>query len=77
MLWVIWLSRNDVVFNNASISLSMQVIFLGTYWTRMWANFQKEQMKKTLQSAYRVIESLTMGIFVKYGWWPINRLSFR
>jgi hypothetical protein len=51
MLWAIWLSRNDVVFNKVSISSSMQVIFQGTYWTRTWTNFQKVQMKKTLQSA--------------------------
>jgi hypothetical protein len=27
MLWVIWLSLNDVVFNKVTISSSMQVIF--------------------------------------------------
>jgi hypothetical protein len=76
MLWAIWLSRNDDVFNKVSISSSMQVIFRGTYWTRTWANFQKAQMKKTSQSACRVIESLAMEIFAKHGWWSIDRLSF-
>jgi hypothetical protein len=50
MLWAIWLSRNDIVFNKASISSSMQIIFRETYWKRTWANFQKDQMKNTLQS---------------------------
>jgi hypothetical protein len=76
MLWAIWLSHNDDVFNKVSISSSMQVIFRGTYWTRTWANFQKAQMKKTSQSACRVIESLAMEIFAKHGWWSIDRLSF-
>jgi hypothetical protein len=67
MLWAMWLSRNDVVFNKVSISSSMHVIFQGTYWTKMWANFQKDQLKKTLQSACQVIESLTMKIFTKHG----------
>jgi hypothetical protein len=34
MLWPIWLCLNDVVFNEVSISSSMQVIFRGTHWTR-------------------------------------------
>jgi hypothetical protein len=76
MLWAMWLSRNDVVFNKISISSSMQGIFRGTYWIRMWANFQKDQPKETLQSACRVIESLTIETFAKHGWWSTNRLSF-
>jgi hypothetical protein len=39
MLWSIWLSQNDIVFNMTSISSYMQVIFRGTYWTRTWSVF--------------------------------------
>jgi hypothetical protein len=45
MLWAMWLSCNDVVFNKVAISSSMQVIFRGTHWTRTWANFQKNQAR--------------------------------
>jgi hypothetical protein len=76
ILWSIWLRCIEVVFNKVLISSSMQVIFRGTYWTRTWVNFQKVQMKKTLQSTCRVIESLTMKIFAKHEWWSTNRLSF-
>lgn len=31
LLWVIWLCRNDVVFNNTKAVTPMQVIFSGTY----------------------------------------------
>jgi hypothetical protein len=76
ILWAIWLSRNDVVFNKVSISSSMQVIFRGTHWTRTWANFQKEAKRKTLQVGCRLIETMTMEIFAKHGWRSTNRLSF-
>jgi hypothetical protein len=39
ILWEIWLSRNDLVFNKVAISSYMQVIFRGTSWTRTWATF--------------------------------------
>jgi hypothetical protein len=39
MLWSIWLSRNDIVFNKTSISSYMHVIFRVTYWTRTWSVF--------------------------------------
>jgi hypothetical protein len=43
MLWAIWLSRNDIVFNKIQILSYMQVIFRGTHWTRTWSSFQKEE----------------------------------
>jgi hypothetical protein len=75
MLWSIWLSRNDIIFNKTPISSYMQVIFIGIHWTRMWAKFQKEENQNSLQTACRVIETLIMEIFAKHGWWSSNRLS--
>jgi hypothetical protein len=34
MFWLIWLSRNDIVFNKKSILFYMQVMFMAIYWTR-------------------------------------------
>jgi hypothetical protein len=65
--WAIWLSHNDIKFNKTPISSSMYVIFRGTYWTRTWANFQKET-KKMLQATYRLIETMTMEIFIQHDW---------
>jgi hypothetical protein len=68
MLWSIWLSRNDIVFNKTPISSYLQGIFRGTHWTRMWAKFQKEENQNVLQTTCPVIETLIMEIFAKYGW---------
>jgi hypothetical protein len=43
MLWTIWLSQNDIVFNKIQFSSYMQVAFRGTHWTRTWVSFQKEE----------------------------------
>jgi hypothetical protein len=40
MLWAIWLSRNDIVFDKILISSFMQIIFRGTHWTRTWATWR-------------------------------------
>jgi hypothetical protein len=68
MLWAIWLSCNDVVFDKIPISSSTQVLFKGTQWTRTWSEFQKEEKKKTLLVACHLIETTTMEIFTSQGW---------
>ena len=40
--WAIWLSRNDMVFNNSRAVTPLQVIFRGTHRIRIWALLQKE-----------------------------------
>jgi hypothetical protein len=40
--WVIWLSINDMVFNNTLVVTSMQVIFLGTHCICFRVLLQKE-----------------------------------
>jgi hypothetical protein len=60
MFWSIWLSWNDIVFNKKAISSYMQVMFR--------ASFQKEEGQVILRSACRLMETMTMEIFTKYGW---------
>jgi hypothetical protein len=48
LCWAIWLSRNDIAFNNTRVVTPMQVIFWGTYWIRFWALLQKRTSGLTL-----------------------------
>jgi hypothetical protein len=48
ILWGIWLSRNDVIFDKSSILSYMQVIYRATHWTRTWSIFQKEEDRQKL-----------------------------
>jgi hypothetical protein len=76
MLWAMWLSRNEIVFDKTPVLSYMQVIHRATHWTRAWSVFQKEEERNMLQDACRLLETLKMEIFVKYGWRFSNRLCF-
>jgi hypothetical protein len=68
MLWSLWLSRNDIAFGKKPILSYMQLIYRGTYWTRTWSLFQKEDKRKSIEDACRLLEMVTMEIFAKHGW---------
>jgi hypothetical protein len=48
ILWSMWLSRNNIAFDKKPIFWYMQVIYSGTYWTRTWSLFQKEDEQRSL-----------------------------
>jgi hypothetical protein len=50
MLWSIWLSRDDIVFNKTSIFSYMIVIFRAIYWTRMWSVSKRKSFKCSLHA---------------------------
>ena len=72
--WSIWLSRNEIVFNNTLPNSFIQVIFRGTYWTRSWAMLSKEEDRTSLKDICRKLEVTIMEIFNKFGWRSKNRL---
>jgi hypothetical protein len=74
IFWSIWLSQNDIVFNKKLILFYMKVLFRATYWIRTCASFQKKEGQMCLRTVCRLMETLTMEIFVKHGWWSSNRL---
>jgi hypothetical protein len=48
LFWLIWLYRNDVVFNHNYIPSIIQVIFRGTHWFRFWRLLQKEKTQQQI-----------------------------
>jgi hypothetical protein len=63
----IWLSRNDMVFNNTRAITPMQVIFRVTHWIRFWALLQKEDERPHVIQGCRVFETTSMEIFATNG----------
>ena len=66
--WAIWLSRNDMVFNNSRAATPLQVIFRGTHWIRFWALLQKENERPQVTLGCRVLETTAMEFFSSNGW---------
>ena len=72
--WAIWRCRNDIIFNKIKVNLILQVIFMGTYWLRFWAQLQRdEQAKNTLSLMSKNIEMIALELS-NGGWKHIYRL---
>ncbi|WVZ54040.1 hypothetical protein U9M48_004908 [Paspalum notatum var. saurae] len=41
LCWALWLTRNDVLFNNCKPKYVLQALFRGTHWLRLWAQLQR------------------------------------
>ena len=66
--WLIWLTRNDTVFNNCRPKISLQVLFRGTHWLRLWALLLHIDVRREwLVEACQLLESLAMQFFASHG----------
>jgi len=78
MCWVIWLSKNDIVFNKCQPKTFLQVLFRGTYWLRHWTQLQRsEDQKERLIRACRLLEMSALCFFTSHGWPFSLRISFQ
>jgi mannosylglycoprotein endo-beta-mannosidase len=75
LLWSIWLSRNEVVFNKCASKSFVQVVFRGTYWARSWAVLSKEGEGVFLKKVCQRMEVTTMEIFNQFGWTVRKRIQ--
>jgi hypothetical protein len=52
LIWAMWTSRNDLVFNNVPTKTYLQVLFQGAYWLRIWTQLQRrdEEAQVLLQA---------------------------
>jgi len=76
LCWVIWLTRNDIVFDKVLAPSYLQVIFKGTYWIRFWSLLQKEEDRQMMKMGCRKIETTAMEVFARNGWRFSNRITF-
>jgi hypothetical protein len=75
LLWSIWLSRNEIIFNKCASKSFVQVIFRATYWARSWAVLSKEEECVNLKKVCQRLEVTTMEVFNQFGWTVRRRIE--
>lgn len=74
--WAIWLSRNDVVFNNSSPKSCVQVAFRAICWCRFWSQLQpRREDQELIKSSCRNVERVLLQFFSNFGWGYALRLT--
>ncbi|OQU92747.1 hypothetical protein SORBI_3001G402125 [Sorghum bicolor] len=61
--WVLWLNRNDAVFQNLVANSYLQVIFRGSFWIRHWSLLSKEEERRNLNYGCRYLEGAALQLF--------------
>jgi hypothetical protein len=69
LFWTVWLTRNELVFDNYGPKSFLQVLFRGTHWLRQWAKLQRhEDLRSQLIAASQHLESSALQFFSSNGW---------
>jgi hypothetical protein len=76
LYWAIWLSWNDMVFNNTRVVTPMNVIFRWTHWICFRVLLRKEDERPHIIRGWRVLETSMMEIFASNGWSFSNKITF-
>ena len=76
LCWVLWLSRNDMVFDKSPSKSYLQVLFRATYWLRCWTQLQRcKEDISLINDACPKLESTIMQLFPNFGWRFSNRIQ--
>jgi hypothetical protein len=57
LLWAIWNTRNDFVFNKSKSSAFLQVIHRATHWIHTWSYLQPEELQQDMDSGCSCLET--------------------
>jgi hypothetical protein len=72
---VIWLSRNDVIFDKTPIKSFMHVLYGGTHWLCFWSHLENDdEDKEKVTMACQKLETVAMELFAGHGWRCNNRI---
>ena len=75
LLWAIWNTRNDFVFNKSKTNSFLQVIPRATHWIRMWSYLQPEELRQDMDSGCNRLETVARDLCNRFGWRPFSRIT--
>ena len=67
IIWAIWCTRNDIVFEKKQNISFMHAIFKGAYWLRFQVLLQHEDKRETFRCASKALEVIALDVFAKNG----------
>jgi hypothetical protein len=76
IVWALWNSRNDHVFNKPKAPSFLQVIPMATHWIRTWSYLQPLEQRDVMDSGCNRLETVARDLFNQFGWRRDNRISF-
>jgi hypothetical protein len=69
LCWVVWITRNEVVFDKCRLKSFLQVLFRGTHWLRQWKKLQwHDDRRDQLILAEQHLETSALYFFGSNGW---------
>jgi hypothetical protein len=75
LLWDIWNTRNDIIFNRSKQSSFFQVIPLASHKIRMWSCLQPEELRQDMVSRCNRLKTVALDLFNRRGWQHVARIS--
>jgi hypothetical protein len=75
LLWAIWNTRNDYVFNKTNKISFLQVIPLTTHWIRTWSLLQPEERRQDMAIGCSRLETVARDLFNQFSWRPVFRVT--
>ena len=74
VLWSIWRTRNDKVFNGKMLADPSNAVFLCCFWLDTWAILQKKNEKRIVELGSLRIRKTANDVFCRaFGWSPVDR----
>ena len=67
VIWSLWLSRNDKVFNDKDVS-RLQVLYRCTSIPPSWSTLQRDGHRGLFTEACARLEEVARDIFTRHGW---------
>ena len=76
VLWSIWRTRNDKVFNGKMLADPSNAVFLCCFWLDTWAILQKKKEKRIVELGSLRIRKTASDAFCRaFGWSPVGWIS--